>query len=174
MKDGYKRKGHTLWSSPQSRKVWPPGSATHRWDSPHGSSKTFAPGAIAGQRRMPYYDYSNASAMTWTKEGIKNWVGSCKVPTSSALFDKRYSRPGNFMERRWGSNFPAARKALWLCLFPAARKHGCTLSPSPAPTRYSPAGSLNHAIVGPSHEKSYPGQNFHFKSWLSSNCPITM
>ena len=64
------------------------------------------------------------------------------------------------------------------------RHSGCPLSggtkalmypkPKPAPTRYSPAGSLNHAIVGPSHEKSYPGQNFHFKSWLSSNCPITI
>jgi pimeloyl-ACP methyl ester carboxylesterase len=54
-----------------------------------------------GTSFLPYYDYSNASAMTWMKEGIKNWVGSCKVPAAFALFPKDISHP----PREWAERF---------------------------------------------------------------------
>jgi pimeloyl-ACP methyl ester carboxylesterase len=54
-----------------------------------------------GTSFLPYYDYSNASAMTWMKEGIKNWVASCKVPTAFALFPKDISHA----PREWAKRF---------------------------------------------------------------------
>ena len=54
-----------------------------------------------GTSFLPYYDYSNASALTWIKEGVKNWVGSCKVPTAFALFPKDISHP----PREWAERF---------------------------------------------------------------------
>jgi microsomal epoxide hydrolase len=60
-----------------------------------------------GTSFLPYYDYSNAGAVTWAKEGIRNWIGSCKVPAAFALFPKDISHPpwewANrfFDEQRW-------------------------------------------------------------------------
>jgi pimeloyl-ACP methyl ester carboxylesterase len=54
-----------------------------------------------GTSFLPYYDYSNTSAMTWMKEGIKNWVGSCKVPAAFALFPQDISHP----PREWAERF---------------------------------------------------------------------
>jgi microsomal epoxide hydrolase len=39
--------------------------------------------------------------MTWMKEGIKNWVGSCKVPAAFALFPKDISHP----PQEWAERF---------------------------------------------------------------------
>lgn len=54
-----------------------------------------------GTSFLPYYDYSNAGAVTWAKEGIENWIGSCKVPTAFALFPKDISHP----PREWANRF---------------------------------------------------------------------
>jgi pimeloyl-ACP methyl ester carboxylesterase len=54
-----------------------------------------------GTSFLPYYDYSNASALTWVKEGIKNWVGSSQVPAAFALFPKDISHP----PREWAERF---------------------------------------------------------------------
>ena len=43
-----------------------------------------------GTSFLPYFDYANASALTWIKEGIKGWAGSSKVP--AALFPKDISQ----------------------------------------------------------------------------------
>ncbi len=50
---------------------------------------------------LPYFEYANASALTWIKESIKNWVGKCKVPTAFALFPKDISSP----PREWAARF---------------------------------------------------------------------
>jgi pimeloyl-ACP methyl ester carboxylesterase len=50
---------------------------------------------------LPYYDYANAGAMTWIQEGIKNLVGSAKVPAAFALFPKDISQP----PREWAQRF---------------------------------------------------------------------
>jgi microsomal epoxide hydrolase len=54
-----------------------------------------------GTSFLPYYDYSHATALTWVKEGLKNWVGSCKVPAAFALFPKDISHP----PREWAQRF---------------------------------------------------------------------
>jgi len=54
-----------------------------------------------GTAFLPYYDYSNAGPLTWAKEGIKNWIGSCKVPAAFALFPKDISHP----PREWANRF---------------------------------------------------------------------
>jgi len=54
-----------------------------------------------GTSFLPYYDYSNASALTWVKEGIKSWSGSRKVPAAFALFPKDISHP----PREWAERF---------------------------------------------------------------------
>ena len=46
-----------------------------------------------GTSFLPYYDYANAGALTWMKEGMKNWLGSSKVPAAFALFPKDISQP---------------------------------------------------------------------------------
>ena len=54
-----------------------------------------------GTSFLPYYEYSNAGPLSWVKEGIKNWVGSCKVPAAFALFAKDISHP----PREWAERF---------------------------------------------------------------------
>ena len=96
----------------------------HRLDWPHGLSKSFAWSDCGGDIEsrftkdeilthvmiywatnsigtsfLPYYDYSNASALTWVKEGIKNWGGSRKVPAAFALFPEDISSPATRMGR---------------------------------------------------------------------------
>jgi len=50
---------------------------------------------------LPYYDYANANALTWIKEGMKKWTGSSKVPAAFALFPKDISQP----PRAWAQRF---------------------------------------------------------------------
>jgi hypothetical protein len=50
---------------------------------------------------LPYYDYANASALTWMKEGMKKWTGSSKVPAAFALFPQDISQP----PREWAERF---------------------------------------------------------------------
>jgi pimeloyl-ACP methyl ester carboxylesterase len=54
-----------------------------------------------GSSFLTYYDYANASALTWMKEGVKKWTGSSKVPVAFALFPKDISRP----PREWAERF---------------------------------------------------------------------
>jgi len=54
-----------------------------------------------GSSFLPYYDYSNATPLTWLREGIKNWVGSSKVLAAFALFPKDISHP----PREWAERF---------------------------------------------------------------------
>jgi pimeloyl-ACP methyl ester carboxylesterase len=54
-----------------------------------------------GTSFLPYYDYANASALTWIKEGMKNWIGSSKVPAAFALFPKDISQP----PREWAERY---------------------------------------------------------------------
>jgi pimeloyl-ACP methyl ester carboxylesterase len=60
----------------------------------------WATGSI-GPSFLPYYDYANASALTWMKEGVKKWTGSSKVPAAFALFPKDISQP----PREWAERF---------------------------------------------------------------------
>jgi len=46
-----------------------------------------------GTSFLSYYDYANANAMTWIKEGMKKWAGSSQVPAAFALFPKDISQP---------------------------------------------------------------------------------
>jgi len=39
-----------------------------------------------GSAFLPYYDFANASALTWMKEGMKQLTGSAQVPAAFALF----------------------------------------------------------------------------------------
>jgi pimeloyl-ACP methyl ester carboxylesterase len=54
-----------------------------------------------GTSFLPYYDFANASAVTWVKEGIKKWTGSSRVPVAFALFPKDISQP----PREWAERF---------------------------------------------------------------------
>lgn len=54
-----------------------------------------------GTSFLPYFEYTNANALTWMKESIKNWMGRCKVPTAFALFPKDISSP----PREWAARF---------------------------------------------------------------------
>jgi pimeloyl-ACP methyl ester carboxylesterase len=54
-----------------------------------------------GPSFLPYYDYANASALTWMKEGMKKWTGSSQVPAAFALFPKDISQP----PREWAERF---------------------------------------------------------------------
>lgn len=54
-----------------------------------------------GTSFLPYYDYANAGALTWAKEGVKQWVGSSTVPAAFALFPKDISQP----PREWAERF---------------------------------------------------------------------
>jgi pimeloyl-ACP methyl ester carboxylesterase len=50
---------------------------------------------------LPYYDVSQASAMTWIKQKVKEWTGSKNVPAAFALFPKDLSNP----PREWAERF---------------------------------------------------------------------
>jgi len=54
-----------------------------------------------GTSFLPYYDYANAGPLTWIKEGMKNWIGSSKVPAAFALFPKDISQP----PREWAERY---------------------------------------------------------------------
>ena len=54
-----------------------------------------------GTSFLPYYDYANAGALQWIEEGVKNWIGSSKVPAAFALFPKDISQP----PREWAQRF---------------------------------------------------------------------
>jgi pimeloyl-ACP methyl ester carboxylesterase len=54
-----------------------------------------------GTSFLPYYDYANAGALEWMKQGIKKWVGSTKVPAAFAIFPKDISQP----PREWAERF---------------------------------------------------------------------
>jgi pimeloyl-ACP methyl ester carboxylesterase len=54
-----------------------------------------------GTSFLPYYDYANAGALTWIQEGVKNWIGSSKVPAAFAIFPKDISHP----PREWAERF---------------------------------------------------------------------
>jgi microsomal epoxide hydrolase len=60
----------------------------------------WATGTI-GTSFLPYYDFANASVLTWIKEGVKQWMGACKVPTAFALFPKDINHP----PRAWAERF---------------------------------------------------------------------
>jgi pimeloyl-ACP methyl ester carboxylesterase len=50
---------------------------------------------------LPYYDLSNAGAMTWIKQKFKEWKGSSDVPAAFAMFPKDLSTP----PREWAERF---------------------------------------------------------------------
>jgi pimeloyl-ACP methyl ester carboxylesterase len=54
-----------------------------------------------GSSFLTYYDYANAGALAWIKEGMKQWVGSDKVPAAFAIFPKDISHP----PREWAERF---------------------------------------------------------------------
>jgi pimeloyl-ACP methyl ester carboxylesterase len=54
-----------------------------------------------GPSFLPYYDYANAGALTWIKEGVKEWTAPAKVPAAFALFPKDISQP----PREWAERF---------------------------------------------------------------------
>jgi pimeloyl-ACP methyl ester carboxylesterase len=54
-----------------------------------------------GTSFLPYYDYANAGALEWMKQGIKKWVGPTKVPAAFAIFPKDISQP----PREWAERF---------------------------------------------------------------------
>ena len=54
-----------------------------------------------GSSFLTYYDFANAGALTWIKEGMKKWIGSSKVPAAFALFPADISRP----PREWAERF---------------------------------------------------------------------
>lgn len=54
-----------------------------------------------GSAFLPYYDYANAGALKWIEEGVKNLIGSSKVPAAFALFPKDISQP----PREWAERF---------------------------------------------------------------------
>jgi pimeloyl-ACP methyl ester carboxylesterase len=57
--------------------------------------------ASIGPSFLTYYDYANASALTWIKETMKKWVGSSQVPAAFARFPKDISHP----PREWAQRF---------------------------------------------------------------------
>jgi pimeloyl-ACP methyl ester carboxylesterase len=60
----------------------------------------WATGSI-GTSFLPYYDFANAGAFTWIKEGMKKWTGSAGIPTAFALFPADISQP----PREWAERF---------------------------------------------------------------------
>jgi pimeloyl-ACP methyl ester carboxylesterase len=54
-----------------------------------------------GPSFLPYYDFANAGALTWMKEGIQKVITSSKVPAAFALFPKDISQP----PRHWAERF---------------------------------------------------------------------
>jgi pimeloyl-ACP methyl ester carboxylesterase len=54
-----------------------------------------------GTSFLTYFDYANAGAITWMKEGVKNWIGGQRVPAAFALFPADIGRP----PREWAERF---------------------------------------------------------------------
>jgi microsomal epoxide hydrolase len=54
-----------------------------------------------GSSFLPYADFVNAGALTWTIEAIKQWAGSTSVPAGFAMFPKDISHP----PQEWASRF---------------------------------------------------------------------
>lgn len=54
-----------------------------------------------GSSFLPYADFVNAGALTWTIEAFKQWTGSTGVPAAFAMFPKDISHP----PREWASRF---------------------------------------------------------------------
>lgn len=54
-----------------------------------------------GPSFLTYYDFANANALTWVREGLKKWTGSSNVPSAFALFPADISRP----PREWAERF---------------------------------------------------------------------
>ena len=54
-----------------------------------------------GTSFLPYYEFANAGAFTWIKEGMKKWTGSANVPAAFALFPADISQP----PREWAERF---------------------------------------------------------------------
>jgi hypothetical protein len=54
-----------------------------------------------GTSFLPYYDFANAGSLAWMQEGVKNLIGSSKVPAGFALFPKDISHP----PREWAERF---------------------------------------------------------------------
>ena len=54
-----------------------------------------------GPSFLTYYDYANASVLTWVKEAMKKWIGSSKVPAAFALFPADINHP----PREWAERF---------------------------------------------------------------------
>ena len=50
---------------------------------------------------LPYADFVNAGAVTWTVEAFRQWVGSTDVPAAFARFPKDISHP----PREWAARF---------------------------------------------------------------------
>jgi microsomal epoxide hydrolase len=50
---------------------------------------------------LPYYDVSQAGAMTWIKQKLNEWKGSSDVPAAFAMFPKDLSSP----PREWAERF---------------------------------------------------------------------
>jgi pimeloyl-ACP methyl ester carboxylesterase len=59
-----------------------------------------------GSSFLFYYDYANAGALTWIKEGVKKLTGSSKVPAAFALFPKDISHP----PREWAERFFSVKR----------------------------------------------------------------
>jgi hypothetical protein len=54
-----------------------------------------------GSSFLPYADFVNAGALTWTVEAFRQWVGSTEVPAAFAMFPKDISHP----PREWAERF---------------------------------------------------------------------
>jgi pimeloyl-ACP methyl ester carboxylesterase len=78
-----------------------------------------------GPSFLTYYDFANANALTWMKEGMKKLAGSSKVPAAFAIFPKDISQPPRewaerfFNVQRWtemprGGHFAAAEEPVLL------------------------------------------------------------
>jgi pimeloyl-ACP methyl ester carboxylesterase len=55
---------------------------------------------------LPYYDITQAGAMTWIKQKLKEWAASPKVPAGFAMFPKDLSHP----PREWAERFYDVRR----------------------------------------------------------------
>jgi microsomal epoxide hydrolase len=54
-----------------------------------------------GSSFLPYADFVKSGPLTWTIEGIKQWLGSTDVPAAFAMFPKDISHP----PREWAERF---------------------------------------------------------------------
>jgi len=86
MSDLHRRLSHTRWSTHPDGIHWKAGTSPEYL-----------------RELVSYWEksYANAGALTWIKEGIKNWIRRCKVPTAFALFPKDISSP----PREWATRF---------------------------------------------------------------------